>query len=112
MFQFILYERKFCTFFRITYIQPILTLTNFLTIKYFSPNEVPGDFVTNVQHIKSQSDLISKSSFAGPSYLTIRSFVYIILIWNPCILKLYNAKLDPVTYVGNLTSVHFISVNK
>ena len=30
------------------------------------------------------------SSFAGPSYLTIRSSVYIILIWDPYIFNLYN----------------------
>ena len=40
----------------------------------------PGDFVTNVTQISSQSDLISMSSFAGPSYLTIRSSVYMILV--------------------------------
>ena len=33
----------------------------------------PGDFVTNVKQISSQSDLTSMSSFAGPSYLTVRS---------------------------------------
>ena len=40
----------------------------------------PGDLVTNVTQINSQSDLISISSFAGPSYLTIRSSLCIILI--------------------------------
>ena len=30
------------------------------------------------------------SNFAGPSYLTIRSSVYIILIWDPCIFNLYD----------------------
>ena len=38
---------------------------------------VPGDFVTKVKQINSQSDLTSMLSFAGPSYLTIRSSVYI-----------------------------------
>ena len=38
---------------------------------------LPGDFVTKVKQINSQSDLILMSSFAGPSYLTIRSSVYI-----------------------------------
>ena len=33
----------------------------------------PGDFVTKVKQISSQSDLIWTRSFAGPSYLTIRS---------------------------------------
>ena len=44
-----------------------------------------GDFETKVKQTNSQSDLISMSNFAGPSYLTIRSSVYIILIWDPCI---------------------------
>ena len=41
----------------------------------------PGDFVTNVnvKQINSQSELTSMSSFAGPSYLTVRSSLYIIL---------------------------------
>ena len=39
---------------------------------------LPGDFATKVKQINSQSDLIWMSSFAGPSYLTIRSSVYII----------------------------------
>ena len=43
-----------------------------------------------VKQINSQSDLIWMMSFAGPSYLTIRSSVYIILIWDPCIFNLYN----------------------
>ena len=40
----------------------------------------PGDFATKVKQINSQSDLIWMLSFAGPSYLTIRSSVHIILI--------------------------------
>ena len=43
-------------------------------------SSTPGDFFTNVTQINSQSDLISMSSFAGPSYLTIRSSVYMILV--------------------------------
>ena len=43
-----------------------------------------------VKQINSQSDLIWMSSFAGPSYLTIRSSVYIILIWDLYIFNLYN----------------------
>ena len=39
----------------------------------------PGDFIMNVKQINSQSDLISMSSFAGPSYLKTRSSVYMIL---------------------------------
>ena len=39
---------------------------------------IPGsDFVTKVKQINSQSDLISMSSFAGPSSFLIRSSVYI-----------------------------------
>ena len=80
---------------------------------------LPADFVTYVKPINSQSDLISMLTFAGLSYLTIRSSVYINLIWNPYIMGLIfsiftiTAKLDPITYVGNLTNVHrFISMNK
>ena len=40
----------------------------------------PGDFVTKVKQINRQSDLIWMMSFAGLSYLTVRSFVYMILI--------------------------------
>ena len=40
----------------------------------------PGDLVTKVKQIDGQSDLIWMTSFAGPSYLTIRSSVYSILI--------------------------------
>ena len=40
----------------------------------------PSDFATKVKQINSESNLIYMSSFAGPSYLTVRSSVYIILI--------------------------------
>ena len=40
----------------------------------------PGDFVTKVKQINSQSDVIWMRRFAGLSYLTIRSSVYTILI--------------------------------
>ena len=46
---------------------------------------LPGDFVTEVKQINSQSDLIWITSFAGLSYLTIRSSVNIILISDPLI---------------------------
>ena len=36
--------------------------------------------ISLVNQISSQPDLMYMSSFAGPSYLTIRSSVYIILI--------------------------------
>ena len=51
---------------------------------------IPGDFITKVKQINSQSDLISMSSFAGPSYLTTWSSICIILIWDLCICKLAN----------------------
>ena len=51
---------------------------------------MPGDFATKVKQISSQSGLIWMSNFAGPSYLTIGSSVYIILIWDPYIFNLYN----------------------
>ena len=51
---------------------------------------IPDDFVTNVKQINSQTDLTSMSSFAGPSYLTVRSSLCIILVWDPCIFNLYN----------------------
>ena len=41
-----------------------------------------------MKQINSQSDLIWMRSFAGPSYLTIRFSVYIILMWDPCIFSL------------------------
>ena len=50
----------------------------------------PGDFVTEVKQINSQSDLTWMKSFGDQSYLTIRSSVYIILILDPCIFNLYN----------------------
>ena len=43
-------------------------------------DDQPGDFVTKVERINNQSDLTWMTSFAGPSYLTIRFSVYIILI--------------------------------
>ena len=76
----------------------------------------PGDFVTNVnvKQINSQSELTSMSSFAGPSYLTVRSSLYIILHHFDCEILAFSiaAKLDPVTYVGNVTRVRFVSTNK
>ena len=74
---------------------------------------LPADFVTFVKQINSQSDLIPMLTFAGLSYLAIRSSVYINLIWNPYMMGLIfftiTAKLDPI---GNLTNVHVISMNK
>ena len=51
---------------------------------------LPSDFVKIVRQINSQSDLTSMSSFAGPSYLTVRSSLHIILIGDPCIFNIYN----------------------
>ena len=53
--------------------------SDYLSIYYYYCKH-PGDFITKVTQINSQSDLISMSSFAGPPYLTIRSSVSIILI--------------------------------
>ena len=65
-----------------------------------------------MKQINSHWDLISMSSFAGPSYLTIRSSVCIILIWDPCIFNFAtSAKLDPVTCAGNLTNVQITRVH-
>ena len=49
-----------------------------------------GHFDTKVKQINSQSDLISMSSFTGPSYLTIKSSVCIIFNLRFCIFNLYN----------------------
>ena len=43
-----------------------------------------------MKQIDSQSDLILRSNFVGPSFLAISSSVYIISIWDPCISNLYN----------------------
>ena len=59
----------------------------------------PGDFLTKVKQIDSQSDLISMSNFASPIVIRIRSSVYIISIRGPCIsIFKISAKLDPITY--------------
>ena len=62
----------------------------------------------------SQSGLIWITSFAGPSYLTIRSSVYIILLFERLVFSTFTifAKLDPITYVGNLNNMHSVSMNK
>ena len=59
----------------------------------------PGDFVTNVKQINSQSDLTWMSSFACPSYVTVRSSLYIILIWDTCIFNIYNLCQTGSSYV-------------
>ena len=48
------------------------------------------DFGTKMKQNNSQSELTSMSSFVGPSYLTIRSSVYIILIGDPFVFNHYN----------------------
>ena len=75
---------------------------------------LPGDTVTKVQQISSQSDLISMSNFDGPSYLFIRFFIYITLIWDPCIFNLHSfcQTIPNCMRSKNLTNVHFISGNK
>ena len=59
----------------------------------------PGDFITKVKQINSQSDLISMSTFAGLSYLTIRLSVCTILIWDPCICNLHNLCQTGFSYI-------------
>ena len=50
------------------------------------------------------------SSFAGPSYDPLFTwFQFEIIVF---LVFTISAKLDPVTYVGNLTSVHFILMSK
>ena len=51
-----------------------------LKVSFFNTftSKVPGDCITKVKQINSQSDLISMSNFAGLSHLTIRFSVYII----------------------------------
>ena len=56
----------------------------------------PGDFLTKVKQINSQSDLISTSSFAGPSYFTVWSSVCVILIWDLCICKLWQTESSDI----------------
>ena len=63
------------------------------------PPSLPGDFVTKVKQINSQSDLIWMTSFGGLSYLTISSSVYIILIWDPCIFNVYNLCQTESNYI-------------
>ena len=46
--------------------------------------------VSKVKQISIQSDLTSMSSFAGPSYLTIRSSVFIILLYFQSLKYLQN----------------------
>ena len=71
------------------------------------PERLPGDFITKVKQIDSQSDLTSMSSFAVPSYLESHplssTFPFEVLVFA---IFTISAKLDPVTYVGHLTNVH------
>ena len=65
----------------------------------YSNTPYPGDFVTKVKHINSQSDLISLLSFAGLFYLKSdplsTSFSSEILVFSTFTIS---AKLIPVTY--------------
>ena len=72
----------------------------------------PGDFVTNVKQINSQSDLTSMLSFAGPSYLTVRISLYIILIWDSCISNLYNLCQTGVSYLRRKPHQCALRLNK
>ena len=62
-----------------------------------------------MKQINNKSDLISMSSFAGPSYLTTIYMIHIILTWD-FVFSIFtiSAKLDPFTNVWNLTNVYFI----
>ena len=72
------------------------------------PNK-PSDFATKVKEIKSQADLIWMSSFAGLSYLTIRSSVYIILMLDPYILNLLQSLTNSVHLHTSQTSLLWTS---
>ena len=70
----------------------------------------PGDFATKVKQINSQSDLIYMSRFAGQSYLTTTSSIYIILIWDPYIFNLHNLWQTWCNYIHrkpNQYALHF-----
>ena len=73
---------------------------------------VPGDFVTKVKQLNSQSDLIWMASFAGPSYLTVRSSVYIILIWDPCISNFHNLCQTGCNYIRRESQRYALHVNE
>ena len=64
----------------------------------------PGDFVTKVKQINSQSDLISMSSFTG-HVLTHNQILVFSIFTMP-------AKLDLIVDLENFTKVHFISMKK
>ena len=74
---------------------------------------LPGDFVTKVKEINSQSDSISMSSFAGlltsQSDSLYTSFQVEILVFS---IFTISSKLDQVIYDEILTNVHFISTNR
>ena len=72
----------------------------------------PGDFVSNVKQINNQSDLIWMTSFAGPSYFTIRSSVYIILIWDPCIFNLYSLCQTGSNYIRREPQQYVLHFNE
>ena len=66
----------------------------------------PGDFVTKVKQINSQAGLISMSSFAGPSYLTIRSSVFV--FWHLLSTSLYFQSLQ---CLPNLILLHTLETS-
>ena len=76
----------------------------------FESLNCPGDFVTKVKQINNQSDLISMSNFAGPSYIIIKSSVCIILIWNPFIFILHSlcqTLSNPTRRKSHQCALHF-----
>ena len=82
------------------------------TGKFQKQLNVPGDLVTKVKQINSQSDLIWMTSFAGPSYLTVRSSVYIILMWDPWISNLYNLCQTGSNYIRREPQQYAVHFNE
>ena len=62
----------------------------FVPFSFWEPDTTSTRWFCYESETNQRSDLIWMSSFAGPSYLTMRSSVYIILIWDPCIFNIYN----------------------
>ena len=78
----------------------------------FTDMKYPGDFVTKVKQINNQSDLIWISSFAGLSYLTIKSSVHIISIWDPRISNLHNLYQTGFNYISQEPQQYALHFNK
>ena len=77
----------------------------------------PGDFATRVTEINSQSDLIWMSSFAGLSYLTIRSSNFNLSSLSEFLATFNRYNIFPAEYSdirqpANVVSVHFIQITE